>query len=208
MAELGTSDVVAGNFYDKYRSRNPIHKSLLAGFLKHARRLLDVAAPANIVEVGCGPGDLAARLFGRSTNPDVDYAGVDICEQQVQLARSRYPEFRFAGASAYHLPFDDDTVDVVLLCEVLEHLDDPAIALSEAFRVSREFILISVPWEPVWRVLNVLRGKYWSKWGNTPGHIQHFSRRAIRDLVSRQFDIVAVRHPLPWTMILAKKKTV
>ena len=36
-----------------------------------------------------------------------------------------------------------------------------------------------VPREPVWRVLNVARGRYVRWLGNPPGHIQHFSRAAF-----------------------------
>jgi hypothetical protein len=55
-------------------------------------------------------------------------------------------------------------------------------------------------------VLNVLRGKYLAAWGNTPGHLQHFSRAAIRRLVASRFQIVAESHPLPWTMLLARRR--
>jgi hypothetical protein len=94
----------------------------------------------------------------------------------------------------------------VVACEVFEHLERPAAAIHEVARVAADWLLLSVPWEPTWRLLNLARGKYVRRLGNTPGHLQNFSRRAIRQLVSQRFDIVAQRRPFPWTMLLARKR--
>ena len=75
---------------------------------------------------------------------------------------------------------------------------------AEVARVSSGWLLLSVPWEPVWRILNVARGRYVGSLGNTPGHVQHFSRRAIRGLVASRFELVAERRPFPWTVLLAR----
>jgi hypothetical protein len=53
-------------------------------------------------------------------------------------------------------------------------------------------------------VLNLARGKYLADLGNTPGHVNHWSRSGFLDLLSRRFEIVEVRTPLPWTMALCK----
>lgn len=195
---------VAGNYFDKYRSRNPLHRALVGGFLRAARELANVAAPTRVLEVGCGSGDLAARLFPAGDDLSVDYTGVDVSTEEVARAQERYPVGRFQVASASDLPFPDRCFDLVVVCEVLEHLDLPDRCMKEAGRVCAAHVLVSVPWEPVWRVLNVIRGKYWKHLGNTPGHLQHFSRRGIRQLVAERFDIVAERRPLPWTMLLAR----
>jgi len=197
-------DFVAGNYFDKYRSRNPIHKFLMAGFLRAAENLIKQTNPIQVLEVGCGAGDLAGRLFG----PAVEYTGIDLSPAEVDLARERYPGREFLVGSAYGLPFPDRTFDLVVVCEVLEHLDCPDAGLAEAARVCRGHTLVSVPWEPVWRALNMVRGKYWSQWGNTPGHVQHFSRRQIRALVGRHLTPIAEQRPFPWTMILARQSDV
>ena len=44
------------------------------------------------------------------------------------------------------------------ISEVLEHLQDPDRGLAECARVAREWVLISTPWEPAWRMLNMARG--------------------------------------------------
>lgn len=205
----GPPGFVAGNYFDKYHSRNPIHRALVGGFLRRARELLARARPYTILEVGCGNGDLAGRLLDLAavrTPPGPSYLGTDVSAEQIAFARARYPGAEFLRASVYALPFADRRFDVVIACEVFEHLEDPPAALREVERVCGGHLLLSVPWEPWWRVLNVLRGKYLGAWGNTPGHVQHFSRGGIRRLVASRFEIVAERRPLPWTMLLARRQ--
>ena len=197
-----TAPFVGGNYFDKYRSKNPIHQMLMRGFLSSAKQLLSQAEFESVLEVGCGPGDLAARILP----PKCDYLGIDIDASQIELARRRYPHLAFANGSAYELPAESKSCDLVIACEVLEHLDAPEQALAEIARVARRWVLISVPWEPAWSILNVARGKYWSRFGNTPGHVQHFSRRRICDLVQTRMNISDVRHPFPWTMVFGALK--
>jgi ubiquinone/menaquinone biosynthesis C-methylase UbiE len=212
--------LITGNHFDKYRSTNPIHRRLMRGFFDALdplfRRALatQTTHPIRILEIGCGPGDLAARLLAPSVDlPSIEYTGIDLGPDEIAAARERVPgrnglsvAFRVADAQA--LPFDAAFFDLILACEVLEHLPDPAAAIREIQRVCSPggHIIVSVPWEPVWRVLNMARGAYLRDLGNTPGHIQHFSRRAIRDLVASRWSILAERHPFPWTMLMASRR--
>jgi len=61
-----------------------------------------------------------------------------------------------------------------------------------------------VPREPIWRALNLARGKYVRDLGNTPGHLGHWSRRGFLELLGGRLEVVAVRTPLPWTMALCR----
>ena len=196
-------DIVTGNSYDKYRATNPLHRALMRRFLGDAADCVRAAGGHDVLEIGCGPGDLAARLFTGHTG---GYVGIDISAEQVVQASRQQPGLEFCVSRAECLPFDDTSFDLVVACEVLEHLDRPQLAIDEMARVCRGHVLVSVPWEPVWRMLNVARGAYWSSLGNTPGHVGHFSREAIRRLVNRRFEIVEERRPFPWTMLLAKSR--
>jgi SAM-dependent methyltransferase len=197
--------LVTGNTFDKYRSGNPIHRALVRGFIHSAQDMLSSIEPLDaMLEVGCGPGDLAAALFG----PDgrEGYIGTDISREEIALAEKQHPHFAFQEASAYALPFADGSFDCVIACEVLEHLEDPHKALQEIARVTRTYALLSVPREPLWRMLNVLRGAYLRDLGNTPGHLQHWSKRRFLSDVRRHFDIVDVCFPLPWMMVVGEKR--
>jgi len=200
-----TPAVVTGNVYDKYRTSNPLYRTMMRRFLASCRELLATVGGTRLLEVGCGPGDLARHLI--ATLPALagrPYWGLDLGLGELAQARSYNPEKGFVQASAYRLPFPDGAFDCVLACEVFEHLDDPAAALAEVRRVASSHLLLSVPWEPLWRLLNLARGSYWRDLGNTPGHVQHYSRRAIRRLVAQRFEVVAERRPFPWTVLLAR----
>nr|WP_256444588.1 methyltransferase domain-containing protein [Aquihabitans sp. G128] len=103
------------------------------------------------------------------------------------------------------LPFEADTFDLVLAIEVLEHVPYPELALSELHRVARRDVVVSVPREPIWSAANLARGKYLKDLGNTPGHINHWSKKGFAELVGRRFDVRAVHSPFPWTMVAAAK---
>jgi ubiquinone/menaquinone biosynthesis C-methylase UbiE len=102
------------------------------------------------------------------------------------------------------LPFADDEFDLVSAIEVLEHLPDPEQALSDMARCAARHLLVSVPHEPRWRALNMARGAYVPQLGNTPGHLNHWSKRSFMRLLSRHGEIVEARSPFPWTMLLVR----
>ncbi len=74
--------------------------------------------------------------------------------------------------------------------EVLEHLPDSAVGLRELTRVSAEYVLLSVPHEPLFRGANLLRGKHINALGNDPEHLHNYSGRSFRHMVEPIVDIV------------------
>lgn len=194
---------VVGNFEDKYASRNPIAKLLVSGFLDAVNELYVLAHPRGkaVLEVGCGEGKLASHLIRNAPAPG-RYVATDVSLDAISASLD--PRIETQTASIYELPFATDSFDIVVCCEVLEHLEQPERGLAELSRVARERVLISTPWEPVWRAMNMARGKYLRALGNTPGHIQHFTRSALEALAASRLHIHAMRTPLPWTVILGE----
>lgn len=192
-----------GNSEAKYDARNPIARRLVAGFLDTVAGLIRAVRPASILEVGCGEGRLATELLARIEPP----ARFEIGDRSLAaLPRDLDPRLSARQADVYALPHDDRSVDLVLCCEVLEHLEAPRTALFELARVARRAVILSTPREPLWRALNLARGRYVGALGNTPGHVQHFSRRGLVELVGLALDPVAVRTPIPWTVVLARPR--
>lgn len=191
-----------GEFTGKYEVGG-IGAKLVDGFYRGVRDLLEPALRHgdHLVEVGCGAGYSTERLR-RWLPGDVSLAASDIGDTLAAAALRRNEGLPVFRQSAYALSMADDSVDVVIMMEVLEHLAEPERALDELARVARRHVLISTPREPVWRVLNMCRGKYLGDLGNTPGHVQHWSRRGLMRLASGRFRVEAVRSPLPWTILL------
>lgn len=189
----------------KYSEKNPVAKYLVQNFFSCLTELFSLAGvgPDNLcLEVGCGEGEVLSALKSVSL---AKFLGCDIDGARLDHANAEHPGEVFMG-SAYELPFISNGFQCVVCCEVLEHLQFPEDALEELSRVSSNWVLLSVPNEPLWRVLNVVRGKYWADLGNTPGHINHWSRSAFIELIDRYFEVVRVLSPLPWTMLLARKR--
>jgi ubiquinone/menaquinone biosynthesis C-methylase UbiE len=200
--QLSDSEIVVGNVYDKYRTGNPFARYLMRGFLRSLAGLYGDCRPRSVLEVGCGEGRLAQYLCGIAPKPDrFEITDVDISRVDAGLD----PEISVRQASIYELPYAPETFDLVVCCEVLEHLDEPDRGLAEVTRVARRHVLLSTPWEPVWRALNIARGRYVRALGNTPGHVQHFSRRGLERLASRHLKLLRRRTPLPWTILLGEK---
>ncbi|MDE1164221.1 MAG: class I SAM-dependent methyltransferase [Pseudomonas sp.] len=199
--------IVVGNTYDKYGARNPIVKWIMNGFESALSELVSQASPSSIHEVGCGEGYWVLQW----TDKGLSARGCDFSSQVIEMARENsaqrgLSDTLFEVRSVYDLQAPRDCAELIVCCEVLEHLEDPELALAALQRVVTKNLIISVPREPLWCALNLARGKYVFSGGNTPGHIQHWSKAAFVRLVSKYFDVQVVKSPLPWTMLLCRLK--
>jgi ubiquinone/menaquinone biosynthesis C-methylase UbiE len=192
--------VIIGNVYDKYGSKNPLARWLMNGFLSGVTELARSTRPRTVLEVGCGEGRLAHHLLSHGIEPE-RFVACDL--SLAHVAHALDPRIEFLEASIYDLPFASRSFDLVVCCEVLEHLEEPRRGLREVARVARNHLLVSTPREPLWRVMNVMRGKYLRDFGNTPGHVQHFGTFELTKLVEREARVLARKTPLPWTVLLA-----
>jgi 2-polyprenyl-3-methyl-5-hydroxy-6-metoxy-1,4-benzoquinol methylase len=196
-------DNVPGNLYDKYNTRNPIARRMVANFIGSFLELADKTGARNAFEAGCGEGMLSLELLRRGW----DVRGTDLDASVVGMANASAAaegfDKRFDVKDIYDLD-SKDGAELVVCCEVMEHLPEPERALEVLVGLARPWLLLSVPREPLWRALNMARGKYLSRLGNTPGHIQHWSRRRFVAMVSERAEVVEVRSPLPWTMLLCR----
>lgn len=198
------SAVPTGNTTDKYNATNPIMRRLMAGFEAAADELWAAAAPTSVLDVGCGEGVLTARWASRLGDGRI--VGIDLEDPKLRAewAKRQRPNLEYVAGDAGSLPFGDNEFDMAAAIEVLEHVPDPETTLGEMSRVARRYLLVSVPREPIWRLLNLARGAYVRDLGNTPGHLNHWSGRGIVSLLSRYGTVEKVRTPLPWTMALVR----
>ena len=200
--------VPTGNTYDKYGSSNPVVRRLMAGFEGTLTELFERAARdggvGSLLDVGCGEGVLTYAWAQRLGERPV--VGLDLPDPKLEAhwRRRERPNLRFVPGRAEELPFADGEFDLVAAIETLEHVPDPERTLAEMARVARRHLLVSVPREPLWRALNLLRGAYVRELGNTPGHLNHWSTRSFVELLARHGEVVEARSPFPWTMVLAR----
>jgi 2-polyprenyl-3-methyl-5-hydroxy-6-metoxy-1,4-benzoquinol methylase len=196
--------VVTGNTYDKYGSTNPVVRRLMATFERTLDELFAKADPQSLLDVGCGEGVLVHEWAKRIAPRRV--VGIDLEEPSIQAGweQRRAPNLEYRIMKAEAMPFADDEFDVATAIEVLEHVPDPAHTVAEMARVAKSHLLVSVPREPLWRGLNMARGAYLKQLGNTPGHVNHWSKRSFVALLSQHGTVVEARSPFPWTMLLVR----
>jgi 2-polyprenyl-3-methyl-5-hydroxy-6-metoxy-1,4-benzoquinol methylase len=196
--------VPTGNTFDKYGSRNPVVRRLMAGFERELNELFTHAEADSVLDVGCGEGVLTlqwAQALGERPVVGLDLADPKL---EAEWQRRGRPNLSFVTGRGEQLPFGEEAFDLVAAIETLEHVENPERTLAEMARVARRHLLVSVPREPLWRGLNLLRGAYVPDLGNTPGHVNHWSGRAFQRWLSAHGEVVEVRKPFPWTMALVR----
>lgn len=138
---------------------------------KQVARLEAMLAPVRageaVLDAGCNSGFVVDFL-----PPTCIVSGVDVAEHLVAIARGRLARADIAPVE--ELPYEDRSVDVIILGEILEHVFDPVAVLLEARRVARRLVIGSVPNEQ-------------SKWGPTgkhkpDGHAYHVRAFTARTL--------------------------
>jgi SAM-dependent methyltransferase len=202
---MSATEVPTGNTFDKYGSTNPVVRRLMAGFEGTLDLLFTQAAPCSILDIGCGEGVLTAQWADRIAPGRV--VGLDLEDPKLaaewatrERSNLEYRALDVAGG----LPYADGEFDLVCATEVLEHVPGPEQVVAEMARVAARNLLVSVPHEPLWRMLNMARGAYLSDLGNTPGHINHWSKRAFVAMLGRHGEVIEARSPFPWTMLLVR----
>lgn len=199
--------MIAGNFEDKYNTKNPISRILVNNFLSTFKNLLDeIDESKKIVEVGVGEGYLTKIISDKF--PDSQIWASDISKDIIKVANDNLKgrKVHLDIEDTQNLSYANDMFDLCVCCEVLEHVQNPKKALSEIRRITRNKVILSVPSESLWRLLNMLRLKYLLSFGNTPGHVNHWTpAQFIRLVEGSGFKVISRKLPLPWQMLLIKK---
>jgi 2-polyprenyl-3-methyl-5-hydroxy-6-metoxy-1,4-benzoquinol methylase len=199
-----TGGIIAGNVYPKYTTSNPLARRMVDNFLATLRQLVQQTGAREVHEVGCGEGDLSMLL----AEGGLQVRGSDLSPAAIAAARQRSRQqgldIPFEIANLYDLVPERHGAPLVLCCEVLEHVADPERALAVLKALAGPHLIVSVPREPLWRVLNLARGRYWQALGNTPGHLQHWSTPGFLALLQQHLEVIELHTPLPWTMALCR----
>ena len=175
--------------YSDYNSNpDPPHQPL---FLRTIlKRLAEAPLPIDLVlDAGCGDGNFAADI----AEAGYQVCGVDLASTGIDIARSRGVG-NFQQASLYddlRGVFSVDSFDAVISVEVIEHLYDPRAFVArvhEALRPGGTFIVTTPYWgyakNIAMAVTNRMDGALTPLWDG--GHIKHFSRKTLTELLVEQ----------------------
>ena len=188
----------------KYANRNPFHCFALGRFFDAVAREVRDLKPHRVLEFGCGEGLFLDQLRQRG----ITFAcltGIDLRQDALDRARRLLPEYRFEWVDLFE--FDpEEPFDLVIASEVFEHLREPEPYLERLVKLGSRHFLFTVPWEPWFRLMNLLRGRDVRRWGNHPEHVNHWNARSFETFLARRVQVEAVRGVFPFIIARASAK--
>lgn len=123
---------VPPNYYQKGIEENFLQKTWHEGKLRAVTSLIEID-PETILDVGSASGWFLSRV--KKKFKKADCIGVDKYRDAIIYGNKKYKNIKLIWADAHKLPFKARTFDLVLCTEVLEHVEDPQVVLSEIKRV-------------------------------------------------------------------------
>ena len=190
----------------KYKTQNPVKKFLIDNFKKNLLEMLEDCEPFEyIADLGCGEGFIIDTITTRYPNVKID--GFDISQSALDIAKTKHPNFNFYQSDVKELPEPAKTskYDLVILTEVLEHIDDYKKVLENIQNMSFKSLIISVPDEPLFSISNLIFGKNIKRMGKDPEHVNFWTDRSLGKLLRQYFRVKRIIKPYPWLMAQCHK---
>jgi len=208
---MNQADFEKGKLQLKYHTKNYLFKRLVSNFNKKIEEYLNLIPKESkdVLEIGVGEGQIMS-ICG-SIFPNSNLIAADIAVGILEVAKSNLKHLNnivFQKEDVINMTFEDCSFDLIVCCEVLEHVPDYTSGLHEIFRCLKPggYFLCSVPNEPIWRISNMARCSYLKNWGNTPGHVNNWSTFQMRQLLEKHgFSIMNIGRPFPWSIFLVSK---
>lgn len=190
--------------YEKYSTKNPVSRYFLNNFLQMLIAELKKLQPESVLDVGAGEGFILQKL--KDQHNATKFEGIEYVDDAIAIGKKLHPDIVIKKGDIYKLPYKDNSFDVVLCTEVLEHLEKPKHALEELLRVSKKYVLLSVPNEPFFTLQRIARGKNLLHLGDHPEHLQRWTSGQFKKFVSKSMNIKNSSYPFPWTMVVGEKQ--
>lgn len=177
-------DQVPVTYYQAGVSGNLFQKTWHGLKIRLAKRTIREIGFENCLDVGCASGYMLSEI--QKYMPQAKYFGVDIYDKAIKFARGKYPHINFQVASGDNLPFEDNSLDLIICYETLEHVEDPGASLKEIKRVlNKNGTLILAKDSGSWLFRLV-----WFFWENTEGrvwkgsHLHPFNYRQLDKVIT------------------------
>lgn len=190
--------------YRKHTSSSKMQRALIDKFHEKITSIVKSLEPETLLDCGTGEGFVAEEFL--LAMPALQITGFDVLDESVELAQMRNPRANFSVGSIYDIDHEDNSFDVAVAFEVLEHLHEPDKALAEMARVASKYVVLSVPHEPFFCLANAARGKNLDQdpKGSDPDHRNFWGREDFGEFVSQHLDVVMLTGSMPWTICVGR----
>ena len=167
----------------KYTNKNPIHRFTLGRFFDLVAQEIASMNVKQVLEFGCGEGLFLQELKKRNIIFN-HLTGIDLRIRALQHAAIMHPEYSFLSADIMKSPFRCGQFDFVIASQVLEHVYHPDDVLKKLVSLCSAHLFLTVPWEPWFCLMNLLRGRDIKHFGNHPEHVNHWSLNKFKEFVA------------------------
>lgn len=178
-------DQVPVVYYQAGVERNLFQRIWHLKKLSLAKEIIGRKAHQKGLDVGCASGFMLSEIT--KSFPKIKFWGVDVYDKAIDYAKQQYPKINFKVAPAEKLPFEDNTFDLVICYETIEHVEDPLKSLQEIHRVLTKdgeaiITMDSGNWlfRAVWFVWEKTKGKVWQG-----AHLHPFHHEELEDMVEK-----------------------
>lgn len=141
--------------------------------------------PQNILDVGCASGWFLSELIKKF--PDAKGVGIDVYKEAIDFGKKKYKNLTLIKADAHKIPLRSNTFDIIVCCEVLEHVENPEKVIAEMRRLLKKdgTLIVEIDtgnwlFRLVWYFWTNLRKGVWRD-----SHIHLFDTEKIRSLVRK-----------------------
>ena len=198
-------DDTAERHRNKYANANPLQRLTLHRLHTTLAAELKALEPTSILDFGCGEGFLTEALATEGA-PLNGYIGVDLREDAIEEARTRNPNQKFLVTDLFDPVALDPKYDVVLASQVLEHLIGPDKFLERLAQLTGRRLILTVPAEPWFQLINLARGRDFIRLGNHPEHVNHWNEKTFSEFVNAHANVISAKTVFPFIVVTAEPR--
>lgn len=187
---------------DDRKYQNPVKKYFISKLLNKVSEIVIDSNSKNILDIGCGEGYVDEFIFSKIDN--INILGIDCDPDLLKIAKKRNLKGQYITGNIYNLKGLKNNFEVVLVMEVLEHLQFPLRAISN-INNKFNFVIYTVPNEPWFSILSFFSGSYWKSLGRHPDHVNFWSKNKFKNFLLQVYSNVKIVSSFPWIVAICKK---
>lgn len=171
------------DYYDKGLSNNLFQKIWHKHKMNVLKNILPKGRVNKIIDIGCASGIITNYLT--SIYPQADIVGMDVYQEIIRYAKTKHPNIKFIVGDAHKIPFSNDSYDLVLCYETIEHVINPMVVLHEIKRLVKKDGVVIIAMDSgnllfrlIWFIWERTKGKVWRN-----AHLHPFSQNCLEQLI-------------------------
>ncbi len=180
---LSTKDIIS--YYENEAEEVPIFGSIREiGLAENIIRVFPNKSFQRVIDIGCGDGYLLYKI--REKLPQASLYGLDVSHGRINTTKENVPSTFLLRGDVHFLPFPNNIFDLVICSELLEHVEYYTKMIDELIRISKGYIIISVPNEL--RLVRVMCPRCKTK-HYLDGHVHFFTDNKLKNIFQQRSDI-------------------